>query len=392
VPVEQRGSVVKVKGGYGVRWWDRDGNRKQHTPKPPFQTKTAARAWWDEQVKPTLRTGAPSSETTFTEFAELFLTAHAANVEKASINVLRERLGATGVPVERQRRRAPSAIDAFGSLTLRDLEAQSGKIAAWAAGLPEGSRYGTLQALRQVLNRAVDWGYITRNPAKLAGRNPQPKPSEREVFADEAEVDRLAAELGEWGAIPILGTETALRSEEWIPLERGDVSRNDGVILVSRTYTERDGVKPYGKNARALRAVPLTPRTRDALDYYCPPRLGTRLLFPALGGGGGKRRGEVGHLNLHNWRQRDWYPAIEAAGLKRDGEPWRPTPYTMRHTAATWWLTRTPPMPIELVADLMGDDLSTVNRFYRHLRRDSADRARDLLNERARIAANTYRR
>jgi integrase len=38
---------------------------------------------------------------------------------------------------------------------------------------------------------------------------------------------------------------------------------------------------------------------------------------------------EGGHLSLDNWRTRDWYPALDAAGLDRRG------PYHLRHTFAT---------------------------------------------------------
>src|SRR3712207_7370575 len=40
------------------------------------------------------------------------------------------------------------------------------------------------------------------------------------------------------------------------------------------------------------------------------PRIDTPLVFPAPAGG---------HIDLDNWRLREWYPALEAAGLhKRD--------------------------------------------------------------------------
>lgn len=32
------------------------------------------------------------------------------------------------------------------------------------------------QALKQTLEAGCRWGYMTKNPAKLAGRNPQPQP------------------------------------------------------------------------------------------------------------------------------------------------------------------------------------------------------------------------
>lgn len=42
-----------------------------------------------------------------------------------------------------------------------------------------------------------------------------------------------------------------------------------------------------------------------------PPRLDTRLLFPAPAGG---------LMNLDNWRRREWSPAVEAAGMRDQRE------------------------------------------------------------------------
>jgi integrase len=45
-----------------------------------------------------------------------------------------------------------------------------------AGALPERSSYGIVQALRQTLGAAARWGYMSSNPALLAGRNRQPPP------------------------------------------------------------------------------------------------------------------------------------------------------------------------------------------------------------------------
>ena len=63
----------------------------------------------------------------------------------------------------------------------------------------------------------------------------------------------------------------------------------------------------------------------DVCDV-APPSLRIRpalllLLFPA-------KRGE--HLHLDTWRNREWTPALKAAGVSQRG------PYALRHTYATW--------------------------------------------------------
>ncbi len=394
MPAEQRGSAyrLKRKGKWGVRW--REQGRLLH--KSPFNSKTEALNYYRDEIAPRLAGhGSEGRRLTFREFAVKYLAAHSANVQPSTIHVLRERLGLppeqqptvnaqspalgeTGKPKRTARRKHKTAIEAFGEMTLRELESAAADIAAWRATLPDGSRYGTTQALRQVFNAAVEWEYMARNPAKKAGRNPQPIREEIEVFQSEAEIDRLADELDEWGGIPIFASETGLRPCEWIALERRNISRNDGIVLVERSYTERGGLKPYGKTARARRPVPLSDRALAAIDYYCPPRLGTRLLFPASGGGGGRRLGTYGYLNLANWRRREWYPALESAGLPRHGI------YVLRHTFATWALTRPPELEIFELARYMGDSVRTIERYYGHLAKGATARARAKFNARAR--------
>jgi integrase len=393
VPAEQRGSAyrLKTKGKWGVRW--REQGRLLH--RSSFNSKTEALNYYRDEIAPRLSgRGSEGRRLTFREFALKYLAAHSANVQPSTIHVLRERLG---LPPEKQpdakverepcdqavkpkrasRRTHKTAIEAFGDMTLLELETAAAEIAAWRATLPEGSRYGTTQALRQVFNAAVEWEYMAKNPAKKAGRNPQPIREEIEVFNSETEIDRLADELDEWGGIPIFASETGLRPCEWIALERRAISRNDGLVLVERSYTERGGLKPYGKTARARRPVPLSDRALAALDYYSQPRLGTRLVFPARGGGGGRRRGDYGYLNLANFRRRDWYPALEAAGLPRHDI------YVLRHTFATWALTRPPELEIFELARYMGDSVRTIERYYGHLAKGATARARAKFNARA---------
>jgi hypothetical protein len=67
MPAETRGSVYRVKAGWGIRW-TADGHRHH---KSPFPTKTAARQWFNEHVAPRLRRGGPSPDITFHAFTLL---------------------------------------------------------------------------------------------------------------------------------------------------------------------------------------------------------------------------------------------------------------------------------------------------------------------------------
>ena len=81
---------------------------------------------------------------TLAELVALYLERHAATVRPRTIVVLRERLA--------------YAVYAFGDVPPCELERMGGEIASWRTRLPEGSRYGVTQALRQALEAAVRWG------------------------------------------------------------------------------------------------------------------------------------------------------------------------------------------------------------------------------------------
>ncbi len=221
----------------------------------------------------------------------------------------------------------------------------SGELADWQARRPERSRYGIMQALRQALEAAVRWELMGRNPAKLAGRNPQPSPRPVRVFT-LAEVDAIAAELSDgYRPLPAFVAATGLRPEEWAALERRDVDRRGGLVVV-RTVSDGELVE-LGKTSRSRRQVPLSRRALAALDSL-PPRLDTPLLFPAPAGG---------PINGSNWHRREWGPAIMASGVARPARP-----YDLRSTFASNALAAG--VSIFELARIMGTSVAMIERHY----------------------------
>ncbi len=145
---------------------------------------------------------------------------------------------------------------------------------------------------------------MSRNPAKLAGRNPEPPPRSIRAYT-LAELDALAAELSQpYEPLPGFAAATGLRPEEWAALERRDPDRRAGILTVRRTVS--DGVVvEFAKTNASRRQVPRSRRATAALDAVAP-RLDTKLLFPAPSGG---------LLNPDNWRRRVWRPAVTASGV-----------------------------------------------------------------------------
>jgi hypothetical protein len=180
MPAEQKGSIYKTKRrGFAARSLE-NGKRLQQSG---FPSRTEARNYFRDEVRPRLDTASTTIDPAINleDFVKLYLTAHALNVETSALPILKSRLNA--------------ATKAFGKVELRKLERKAPEIAACRATLADGSRFGATQALRQCLEQAISWGVIQRNPAKLAGKNPQPKRAEVVPFTAD-ELDRVCGELG----------------------------------------------------------------------------------------------------------------------------------------------------------------------------------------------------
>jgi integrase len=354
MPAEQRGQPYKLgRGRYGLRYYDRDGNRRRAAEK--FPSRTAALNHYRDVIEPMLRGEQPRAELTLAEFVPLYLERHAAGVRPRTITDLRKRLA--------------YATRVFGDVPLRDLERMSGEIAAWQAKLPERSRYGIVGALRQTLGGAVRWGHITTNPAVQAGRNRQPAPRPIRVYT-RAELDAIELELAPaYRPLPVFAAATGLRPEEWQALERRDIDRGAGVLNVRRTVSSGEIVE-LGKTTRSRRQVPLTRRALHALDAL-PPRLDTPLVFPAARGG---------VHDLDRFRRRVWAPAIEAAAITRPARI-----YDLRSTFASDALAAG--VTVFELARVMGTSVAMIERHYGTLlegasagiagRLDRLDAARD---------------
>ena len=114
---------------------------------------------------------------TLAELVEVYLVQH--DVEPVTIEKLRWLLG--------------KAVAVFGERPVGELRSE--EIAAWRIALSPGYRFDATQALRQVLARAVVWGMIDINPAKLGVDNPSPRRREQRPFESWAELDAVAAHL-----------------------------------------------------------------------------------------------------------------------------------------------------------------------------------------------------
>ena len=349
--MSQQGQLIRLKrtGWNGEPLWAyryRVGGRSsKRVERGGFASERDAVEASERELERLRRERRVSRSLTVAELVDAYLAQH--DVEQVTIEKLRWLLG--------------KAVAAFGARPVSELRSE--EIAAWRIALSPGYRFDATQALRQVLTRAVVWGMIEVNPAKLGVDNPSPRRREQRPFESWAELGAVAANLSSrYRPMVIFAAATGLRPAEWLALEWRDVDLEARVVYVHRSFTKGRLKCPKTKTSR--RAVPLQTIALDAIERQlsCRP---SALVFPAERGG---------YLDLHNFRNRDWKPAQVAAGT----EPLRRI-YDLRHTFATFAL-RAGISTFDL-SRYMGASLTMIDRHYGHLARDGREHAIRLLDE-----------
>jgi integrase len=348
MPSVQRGSVVKSGRGWAVRWYDTEHVRRFQGG---FETKSAARAWVDRKADEVLalRRGerpAPTELPTVAALVETFLAAYEADP----------------ATIEKMRYQLAHATRAFGETRIDRLNAA--ELAAWRAELPARSRHHYFRSFRQVLEQAVTWRLLDRNPTERIRNRRVVLDEDREIrpFASWEEVDAIADELGaRYRALPAFLVGTGMRPEEALALEWRDVDRKAAVASVDRVHSQ-GRTKPCKKSDRQRRRVPLRARMLETLDEI-PRRLDSPLVFPARDGG---------NIKLATFRLRHWTSALRAAGIEHRRV------YDCRHTFAAWALAAG--VQLFYLSRIMGTSVAQIDATYGHLVPDSEDYLRGLLD------------
>jgi integrase len=270
-----------------------NGHRRSRVVRTVKQAEALERKWKDEQIA--RRVGLPFEREaiTYGDLCERYLEQH--QVSARTIRTLRERLAYSRT--------------AFESIPLRQLLTE--EIARWNAPLTVGetTRANALRAMRQVLAAAVEWGYLSANPAK-AVRAPKPPPTEVYPFESWVEVDALAAGVEaiagvNAGALVRFVCATGIRPQEWEALtwQALDLPNRTCRVL----HVVRSGrIEAAAKTDGSLRTIRLQQRALDALRAIPRPLESRTLVFPAP---------EGGIVNLSN------FPTPCLAARPRRGEP-----------------------------------------------------------------------
>ncbi|SNR32688.1 tyrosine-type recombinase/integrase [Blastococcus mobilis] len=242
---------------------------------------------------------------------------------------------------------------------------------------------GAYRLLSAMLHDAVLEGLLTASPCQEIDLPKVVKPEARWFTRDE--YDRIQLALGgrtlrrgktevpdplahSWQAYVALGCFSGLRCPgELAGLDVRHLDFGRQQVHVRQVLT-RHGMKRYPKTDSSNRWVPFPDEVGRLLWSLVADRpSGPVFLSPT-----GLR------VNEANFRNRVWRPALELAGVDYED------PYTMRHTAASWWIQAG--LPDYRVARLLGHSSTRMVSTYAHLDPNRDDDVRAVWAAGARVA------
>jgi hypothetical protein len=164
--MQQQGQVFQLASGSGseTRWAYRyrvGGRGSRRVQRGGFATEQAAVEALERALERLRRERGLVETPTLAEFVDVYLRQH----------------GGESETVDKLRWLLAKSVRVFGDRRLGQLRPP--EIAAWRMTIPIGHCFEATQALRQVLNRAVEWGLIDVNPAKHGVDNPQRRRTEK---------------------------------------------------------------------------------------------------------------------------------------------------------------------------------------------------------------------
>lgn len=205
--------------------------------------------------------------------------------------------------------------------------------------------------LKTMFKWAVRWNYLRVNPA-LDLQKPKYETPEMDWLMPE-EAQRLIAHIDPYyRTMMLFAFMTGVRPGELVATRWKDLDLGHSTANVRYTLDRGELLPPKTDNAR--RRIPMPPVLVEALHGFKAawPGNAQGLVFvqPVTGA----------PIDLSNFRQRVFHPALEAAGLRRIRL------YDIRHSYAAWMISLNVE-PLQLSKNLGHFDLGFTYRTYGHL-------------------------
>jgi integrase len=291
-----RGSVLKRGSIYYAYWRDPSGKQRA---KAIGTRKKDAEAFLDTlQAELHAGTYRELKKATFAEFGQLWIDTHAAlNVKASTLATYRSRIdGPFG--------------DAFGSRSLQAIGTED--VQRFLAGRQAlGNRPATIRhylvLLHGILETAVLWGYLTRNPCDGI-KAPRVRNPEMDFLIPEEVRQLLDAADPEYRALLATAAMTGMRQGELLALQWDAIDWRGGTIRVRRSLYRGEFVDP--KSAHSVRTIGMSKRLAAILLEHkvSAPYSPWDLVFCTAQGT------PLDQANLYN---RVFQPTLRRAGLRR---------------------------------------------------------------------------
>jgi integrase len=230
----------------------------------------------------------------------------------------------------------PATVEALGPKMIRK-------------GVGATSACKALGMLSAMMNRAIVWGYIDRNPCQHVER---PKVTrKRQIVLSPSEVEKIRSKMSHRDRTLVSVLSLAgLRPGEALALRWGDISGR--TIRVDKAVAHGEAKSTKNEKDRSVRLLPSL--KQDLLEWkLASGRPGdSQLVFP-------NGRGELWtDAKFRNWRTKYFDPAARGAGFPDV------TPYTMRHSFASLLLASGAGLPE--TAYEMGHTVGVLTSTYAH--------------------------
>ena len=335
--VLMRGSIQKRGNSYAIRYevgkkWDAVNEcwqRNQKKEKVPYpHTKKHAEALLAERLSQ-LNKGEylEPAKMTFAEFQSLWMKKYAigeGQIRASTLNLydgfFRNHL-----------------VPAFGTQQLAIIgveDIQGFKAKKTAAGLSPQTVKHLLRLLRQMLNHAIDWGYLRENPANKV-RNPRVPRKEMDFLTTEEIGIFLNHVPAPWFPFFLTAIVSGLRFGELLAMKWENLDWKRGQYFVRETWLRPRGEHPPSisepKTDTSVAPVDLTPTCLEALASHRTTQLAERLRageeYKDMDLIFATPKGTM--LDSGNVTKRVYNPALKAAGLRRIRF------HDLRHTCAS---------------------------------------------------------
>jgi len=364
---KKKGAVPKSQGiryrlrkdgtvrGYEVRYRDPEDPSKVRGK--TFRALDEAKAYQRDNLH-SIQHGtyiAPEKEaTTWAAVSQEWLAGHQVKIKPRTLNGYRCMLG-----------RWHSRWDhrPIGSLTRKDVRELLTDVRK--KGRTEESEHRIFNVANAVLTYAVQEGYIRTNPATAVRK--ELRSVKRKEFKAYTltlpEAQRIISHLpeGRYRLFGLVGLWTGCRAGELAGLRVRNIDRLRNLVQVEETVQDLNGILSVGTtktDGSYGRRVPMPKAVMEQIgEHIDSNRLGPdEYLFA----------GPNEFFHYQNFRNRQWLPAIKAAGLMGEGGHPLVRFHDLRHTFAT--LRAMEGVPPHVLKTWMGHaDITTTMNIYSHV-------------------------